>query len=116
SVSGTAAYNQRNGLSGQLKLGEASLTLPDREPVRASEAYVTIVGAAVRLAPTIVQIGEDQSAQIDGIVTLAEPRTLDLTIITKGLSVAAMQSFGLSEMPIIEQTPRGTWKGWARYR
>jgi len=116
SVSGTASYNQRNGLSGQLRLGEASLTLPDREPVKASEAHVTIVGAAVRLAPTVVQIGEDQTAQIDGIVTLAEPRTLDLTINTKGLSVAAMQSFGLSGMPIIEQTPQGTWKGWARYR
>ena len=116
SVSGTASYNQRNGLSGQLSLGEASLTLPDREPVTASEARVTIVGAAVRLAPTVVQIGEDQTAQIDGIVTLAEPRTLDLTINTKGLSVAAMQSFGLSEIPIIQQTPKGTWKGWARYR
>jgi len=116
SVSGTASYNQRNGLSGQLLLGEASLTLPEREPVTASEAHVTIVGAAVRLAPTVVQIGEDQTAQIDGIVTLAEPRTLDLTINTKGLSVAALQSFGLSEIPIIQQTPKGTWKGWARYR
>ena len=116
SVSGTAYYNQRNGLSGQLALTEASLTVPDREPVKASEARVTVIGTAVRLAPTVVHIGENQTAQIDGIVTLTEPRTIDLTINTKGLSVAAMQSFGLSAIPIIEQTPRGTWKGWARYR
>jgi len=114
-VSGTATYNQRNGLSGQLTLGEASLTLPNREPVKASEAYVTILGRAVRLAPAEVTIG-DQTAQIDGIVTLIEPRALDLTIRTRGLSVAAMQSFGLLAIPIIEQTPQGTWKGWARYR
>jgi hypothetical protein len=64
----------------------------------------------------MVRIGEDQTAQIDGIVTLAEPRMLDLTINTRGLSVAAMQSFGLPAMPILEQTPQGRWRGRARYR
>lgn len=115
-VAGTVNYNRRNGLSGQWTLGEASLTVPGREPVLASEAHVTIIGMAVRLAPTMVRIGEDQTAQIDGIVTLAEPRMLDLTINTKGLSVAAMQSFGLPAMPILEQTPEGRWRGRARYR
>src|SRR5690606_21102089 len=33
-----------------------------------------------------------------------------------GLSVAAMRSFGLAAIPVIEQTPRGTWQGLARYR
>jgi hypothetical protein len=96
-------------------LGEASLSLPDQQPVKATEAYLAISGGAVRLAPAAVRIGE-QTAQIDGIVTLAEPQMLDLTIRTQGLSVAATQSFGLRAIPVLEQTSQGRWRGWARYR
>jgi hypothetical protein len=114
-VSGTARYDRRGGLSGQLMLGEASLTLPEQDPVKASEAQLSLLGGAVRLSPTEVRIGE-QAAQIDGIVTLAEPHAIDLTIRAQALSVDAMQSFGLAAIPIIGQARQGTWRGWARYR
>jgi hypothetical protein len=116
SVSGSAVFNQDAGLSGRLTLTEASLTLPEGEPLRAPEATVAIGGGEVRLEPSVVHIGESQSAEIRGSYTLAVPRALDLRISTGGLSVAAMRSFGLSAIPVIGQTPRGTWTGWARYR
>jgi hypothetical protein len=114
-VSGSAAYDQQNGVRGSFTLSDASLTLPDQEPLRAAEARVEIGGGAVQLEPTVVQIGE-QSAEVRGSYSLAAPRALDLRIATRGLSVAAMRSFGLAAIPVIEQTPQGTWQGWARFR
>ncbi|MEP6962565.1 MAG: hypothetical protein ABI995_10825, partial [Acidobacteriota bacterium] len=47
---------------------------------------------------------------------IASPHALDLKVTTRHLNVAAMRSFGLAAMPVIGQTPKGVWKGWARYR
>lgn len=116
SVSGSAAFNQRDGISGRLTLSDASLTLPDEEPLQAPEAQIEIGGGAVRMQPAVVRIGAAQSAEVRGSLTLAAPRALDLRIAAQGLSVASMRSFGLAAIPVIEQTPQGTWEGWARYR
>jgi hypothetical protein len=62
-----------------------------------------------------VHIGEKQSAELEGSYDLDRPRSLDLKISTRGLSVAAMRSFGLEAIPLLEETPRGMWRGWARY-
>jgi hypothetical protein len=62
-----------------------------------------------------VHIGEKQSAELEGSYDLDEPRSLDLKITTRGLSVASMRSFGLEAIPLLGQTPQGTWRGWARY-
>ncbi len=116
SMSGSAAFNQREGISGRVTLSDATLTLPDEEPLRAPEAQIEIGGGAVRMAPAVVHIGETQSAEVRGSYTLAAPRALDVRIAAQGLSVASMRSFGLAAIPVIEQTPQGTWEGWARYR
>src|SRR5262249_55803199 len=42
SVSGTAAYSDSRGLDGHVALQDASVTLPDAEPLRAEHASVAI--------------------------------------------------------------------------
>jgi hypothetical protein len=115
SVSGSVTYNQHDGVSGRMALRDAALTLPDAEPLEASVAVVEIGQGAVSLEPVTVAIGE-KSAQLEGSYTIDSPRALDLTITTRGLSVAAMRSFGLAAIPVLELTPQGTWRGWARYQ
>lgn len=115
SVSGTAGYAQK-ALSGELAVSDASLKLPDNDPLKTTSATLAIHDGAVHLAPTTIIVSPTQTAQIEGNVAIASPHALDLRITTRGLSVAAMQSFGLPEIPVIGQSPQGTWSGWARYQ
>jgi hypothetical protein len=119
-VSGSVTYNQQEGMQGRVVLRDASLMVPDGEPVEAPVATLDIAGPSVILEQTAVHIGEKQSADVEGSYNLDPPRSLDLKITTKGLSVAATRSFGLEAIPLLDQSPEGTasqatWRGWARY-
>jgi hypothetical protein len=116
SISGVATYDQQVGLTGQLSVTEASLQLPDNEPLKTTVATLDVRNGAVHLAPATIIVSPTQTAQMEGSVALASPHALDLRITTRGLSVAAMRSFGLPNIPIIGQSPQGTWSGWARYQ
>jgi hypothetical protein len=112
-VSGSLLFN--GGLSGALALEDASLTLPDAAPLRASEAAVNIAQGTVRLGRTVVQAGESQSAEVEGSYSLAQPRELDLKVTTRGLNVADMRSFAMASIPVLRDTSKGLWRGWARF-
>jgi hypothetical protein len=116
SVSGSVTYNEPQGMQGRLVLRDASLSVPDETPLEAPVATVNIAGRSINLESASVHIGEKQSADIEGSYDLDQPRSLDLKITTRGLSVASMRSFGLEAIPLLEQTPQGTWRGWARYQ
>jgi hypothetical protein len=115
SVSGSAAYAQA-GLTGQLTVNEASLKLPDNDPLKTASATLDIHDGAVYLSPATILVSPTQAAQMEGNVALASPHALDLRITTRGLSVSAVRSFGLPDIPIIGESPTGTWSGWARYQ
>jgi hypothetical protein len=115
-VSGDVSYTKEEGLAGQFELSDATLRLPDAQPLRASSARIGIAEGTLRLEPSVVEVGTRESAQIEGSYTLQAPRALDLRISTRGLSIADMRSFGLAAIPVLEHTTQGTWKGWARYR
>jgi hypothetical protein len=114
-VSGTTAYDQHAGLTGKLIVDEASLKLPGNDPLKTTMATLEVHSGAIHLAPTTIIVSPSRVAQIEGNVALASPHALDLRITTRGLSVAAMQSFGLPDIPVIGESPQGTWSGWARY-
>jgi hypothetical protein len=88
--------------------------------VEAPLATLDISGRTISLESASVRIGEKQSAEIEGNYNLDQPRSLDLKITTRGLSIAAMRSFGLEAIPLLEQTPQGSsqgiWRGWAHYQ
>lgn len=119
-VSGSVTYNQQQGLQGRVVLRDASLSVPEAAPVEAQVATLDIAGHAMRLERASVHIGEKQSADLEGGYDLDQPRSLDLKITTRGLSVASMRSFGLEAIPLLEQTAQGSpqamWRGWARYQ
>ena len=115
-VSGSSVYDQQAGLTGQFTVDDASLKLPDNDPLKTTLANLDVRGGSVHLAPATIIVSPTQTAQIEGSVALASPHSLDLRITTRGLSVAAMQSFGLPNIPIIGESPQGSWSGWARYQ
>jgi hypothetical protein len=113
-VSGTLSYNE-DGLTGHVELKDASLTLAGAQSVHARSAALDIAGGEVSLEPSTVEIGEKDSAELQGAYAI-QPHTLDLRITTRGMSVGDMRSFGLAAIPLLDQTKQGTWRGWARYR
>ncbi len=114
SVSGETTYAEDTGLNGRVQLHDASVTLPDARPLRASSAEVAIANRTLSLDAATVQFGDEETAELQGNFTPDEG--LDLKITTRGLNVADLRSFGLAAIPLLEQTPQGTWHGWARYQ
>ncbi len=114
SVSGDAQYSEESGLTGRAQLENASVTLPGAQPLRAENAAVDIAGQTISLEPATVRLGENESAELEGSFTGAEG--LDLKIATRGLNVADLRSFGLNDIPLVEQTRQGIWRGSARYQ
>jgi hypothetical protein len=127
SLSGSVAYAVNDGFTGNLDVGEASLLLPDLPPLRADSLQVSIKDSAARLEPSMIQVGEDNSAVVEasysskpevhkeGGKEIVAQNGFDLKLSTHGLSVAETHSFGLKAIPLLEHTRQGTWRGWARY-
>jgi hypothetical protein len=116
SVSGAVQYSEATGATGRIELQDGSLTLPEAEPLSASTAAFTFGDSTVSMESSTVRISENESAEVEGRYGFGENAGLDLKITTRGLSVAGLRPFGLTAIPIIDQTSQGTWKGWARYR
>ena len=115
SVSGEVRYSEPEGVAGRVALQDASLTLPDRRPLRAASAALVIDRQVMSLEPATVSVGENESADVEGSFSLEGAERLDLKITTRALSVSDMSSFGVAAIPLLDQTPQGTWRGWARY-
>ena len=116
SLSGEVRYSDPDGFAGRVALQDASVTLPDGRPLRAASAAVVIDHQVMSLEPATVSVGENESADVEGSFSLAGPGSLDLKITTRALSVSDMRSFGVAAIPLLDQTPQGTWRGWARYQ
>ena len=113
SVSGAVRYSQQTGFAGRVELQDASLNLPEGRPLRAASAAVVIEGDTLLLEPSTVTIGENESAGVSGGFNPFSG--LNLRIATLSLNVADLRSFGLSAIPLLEQTPQGTFRGWTSY-
>lgn len=114
SVSGEVQYSEDGRLDGRAALENASLTLPGAETLRAEGAELAFSDQTISLETATVHLGENESADLEG--SFAPSQGLDLKITTRGLSVADLRTFGLTAIPLIDQTPQGTWRGWARYQ
>ena len=115
SLSGEVRFSEPDGFAGNVALQDASLTLPDGRPLRAASAAVMIDHQVMSLEQATVSVGENESADVEGSFSLGGAAKLDLKITTRGLSVSDMRSFGVASIPLLDQTPQGTWRGWARY-
>lgn len=115
SVSGSVRYSKPDGLSGRVELHDASLSLPDAQSLRADSTVVLIDKQALSLETSTLRIGEAEAADLEGSYTLGAGGGLDLKINTRGLSVADLRPFGLAAIPLLDQTPSGTWRGSVRY-
>ena len=116
-ASGAVRYSEAEGVSGRVEIRNAALALTDAPGagrLLAESASLAISSGAVSLESTPVQIGENESAGIEG--GFSPSAGLDLRIATRGLSAADLGSFGLPSIPLLEQTPQGSWRGFVRYR
>ncbi len=66
------------------------------------------------MEPSTITIGDSESAEVEG--GFDPGGGLNLKIATRGLNVDDLRSFGLSAIPLLEQTPQGTLRGWASYK
>lgn len=112
-VGGALAYSSDAGFTGRVSVRNASLALPDGEPVRADLAEVILDAGTISLQPVTVTVGDSQSAEIEGRFRNS---AFDLRIASRGVDVSALTTVGLASVPVIESLSRGHWRGWTRFR
>jgi hypothetical protein len=114
-VSGSVNYRPRGGLSGDVEVRDLSLSMPGAPAVKAVVAAISIGGNIISAGPAKVRVGEDETADVALNYGMGDSG-LDLKIATPELDVADLHSLGLGDVPLLDQIPRGSWRGWARYR
>src|SRR5580704_7937527 len=60
SVSGSVHYGDPDGPAGRIELENASLTLPDAQPLHAASAAVRIENQSIELEPSTIHVGETE--------------------------------------------------------
>src|SRR6185437_14638272 len=64
-VSGGVRYGD-GGLSGRVEMQDAAVSVPGGEPLHTAEAAIAIQGNTLTLEKSTVQVGDDESADIEG--------------------------------------------------
>jgi hypothetical protein len=115
-LDGAIGYSQPGRWQGQLAFQDAAVTIPGSPPVRFEQAMLLFDGSHVQLPQAVARTSENERARLEGGYEL-DNGTLDLTIATDSMAVAALRSqAALAAVPILEQVQSGTWNGTLQYR
>lgn len=118
-VDGAIGYSSQSGAQGQVALKEASVGMPDAEPLRLGEAHVTIDGAAWHLDPADVALAPGETVTVEGDYN-RETEALRFSLSTEGVSQAATRAGLLvlpasSAPPLLGECLGGVWRGSLKY-
>jgi len=111
-ISGTASYDNHAGLAAELEAGDATLSLPGSPKMRAT-VPIRIAAQMVTFGPTLVTVGETQTAQFDARYAFDGSSGADVRVATRGIDMVALHSFLAA--PLLEAEARaGAARGKAR--
>lgn len=115
-LDGTAAYDGRNGLEGELAFRDTAVTIPDSPPIRFEQARLLFDRAGVRLAPAVVRTADDDVAELEAAHNW-ETGASELAISTESMNIGGLRAqVALAGVPWLEQVAAGSWSGRLRYR
>ncbi|MGB6941179.1 MAG: AsmA family protein [Bryobacteraceae bacterium] len=114
-VEGSVGYSSQSGLGGQFALTSASVKFPAGGSLQFDSAQVQISDGKVVLAPSGVQMGDGETAQIEGDYALDNNHAA-FRISTRQLAVGATHLLAGAPIPLLGQLRQGSWKGWISYQ
>jgi hypothetical protein len=118
-VSGTLFYSLQNGITGDLNVEAPSVHFPAAPDLHAKALTVHVKDSAAKMEPVTVEIeapnAEVEPNKVQMEAAYVPQKGFDLKLTTRALSVDDTLSFGLKAIPLLEHTPQGSWRGWARY-
>jgi hypothetical protein len=114
-LDGVLGYSGQGGLQGEVDFHNASLVIPDSQPLRAEQARLIFDHGHARLQPAVVRTAQDEEATLEADYAWAAP-ALSLTISTEAMRVGSLRAqAALAGVPWLEQVPSGTWQGQLDY-
>ena len=116
SLDGVLGYTGQGNLQGALDFHDASLSIPDSQPIRSSEARLTFDGGHARLAPAEVHSAQDETATVVADYDW-KAQALNLMISTDSMRVESLRAqSALAAIPWLDQVSSGTWSGQLHYQ
>jgi AsmA protein len=117
-VQGAIGYSN-DGLQGKLLLENASMKVPPAASAEFAFAAILITNDAISFGPAAVQMGNGQTAEIEGEYALDNSHA-GLKISTRQLTIAEVQLraehvISAPPIPLLDKLRQGTWKGWLAF-
>ncbi|MCC7496269.1 MAG: AsmA family protein [Bryobacterales bacterium] len=118
-LNGELACSSDGGLRGQVNLSDASLEVPGTDPMRIASARINIAGGEIRLDPATLLLHREEKAVVEGLFR-PSARALSVKISTPAFRISDLRTgtgelLGAGRLPLLDNCPAGTWRGFLRY-
>jgi AsmA family len=117
-VAGSVRYRNIEGLGGNLEVRDASVSMSGAAPLKIPTATVFLKGNSVVAGPNTVNVGDTDSADVEGTYQAGEGGGVEIKIATHRMNVAdlhALSALGVGTIPLLDRITDGTWRGNLSY-
>ncbi|MBV9771269.1 MAG: AsmA family protein [Bryobacterales bacterium] len=122
-MEGDIGSSSQSGFDGELSLTGASLKFPQGGSAYFDSAQMRIFNGKVVLAPADVEMGDGQSAEIEGEYALDNSHVafrvstpqLSIGEPQDGVRAGAVRWLNAARIPVFEQLRQASWKGWISF-
>jgi hypothetical protein len=118
-VAGSIGFSRPGGVQGKFEIHHSSVRLQQAPPLDIESAAFLIDGNQVRIGPSTVSLGQQQTADVEGAYD-AGTGAVNVRVATSGMNVAELRTgsgrlLGAGAIPVLEACRQGTWRGWVNY-
>jgi hypothetical protein len=117
-VAGSVRYRNTEGLGGNIEIRDSALTMPGVAPLRIPTATIFLKGKTIVAGPNTVNLGEEESAEVEATYQAGEGGGTELKITTRRMNIADLRALGVPRagaIPLLDRVADGTWRGSLLY-
>lgn len=117
-VAGSVRYRNTEGLSGNLEVRDAAVTIAGAAPLKISTATVFLKGNSIVAGPNTVNVGGADSADVEAVYQAGDGGGVEVKIMTHRMNIAdlrALSPLGVGSIPLLDRIADGTWRGTLSY-
>jgi hypothetical protein len=118
-VNGALNYSAQQGLTGQLGLADASITVPTAGSARMEHAQAVVSGGQIAFGPATVTLDDGQSADVSATWDSVAP-AVKVGVESRGVGIARLRDaaaalLGNGSVPLLDAATGGVMRGQLQY-
>ena len=117
-VAGTVRFRNTEGLGGNIEIRDTALTIAGVTFLRIPTATIFLKGKTIVAGPNTVNLGEEESAEVEATYQAGEGGGTEIKITTSRMNIADLRALGVQSagaIPLLDRVADGTWRGSLTY-